>query len=149
MKNMKAGQQEKKTNTSDGSGSEQEGREGEGGSGDGTGPNGEIPPELLEALSDALNDDDFKRTLEQAGKQLGKDMNQVGKVLVLMCGVFSFFMKGWAVRVCDMVSGHLLSHSFHILFLWESLLDQEWIGNVLFSTSIVMLISHSFHYCYK
>lgn len=37
----------------------------------------QLPPELLEALGEALNGEDFKRTLEEIGKQLGKDMNQV------------------------------------------------------------------------
>ena len=38
---------------------------------------GDIPPGLLEALGEALNDDDFKSALEQIGKQLSKDINQV------------------------------------------------------------------------
>lgn len=47
------------------------------GAGDGAKGGQQLPPELLEALGEALNGEDFKRTLDQIGKQLGKDMNQV------------------------------------------------------------------------
>lgn len=70
MKNMRSGE----TGKADGSGGA--GRNGSGG-GEGGSGSGEIPPGLMEALGEALNDDEFKRTLEQIGKQLGKDQGQV------------------------------------------------------------------------
>lgn len=48
-----------------------------GGNSGGGGNNGGIPPELMEALTEALNDDDFKKTLEQIGKEVGKDHGKV------------------------------------------------------------------------
>lgn len=47
----------------------------------GGGPD-QLPPGLMEALGEALNDEEFKRTLEQIAKQMGKDM-QVGDYPVL------------------------------------------------------------------
>lgn len=78
MKNMKAGEGDADNNStkSNGGSDQSEGSSGNGGSGSGTGGS-DIPPGLVEALGEALNDDEFKRTLEQVGKQLGKDMNQV------------------------------------------------------------------------
>lgn len=52
-----------------------------GGPGGAGGGGDQFPPGLMEALGEALNDDEFKRTLEQIGKQLGKDMNQVRTLL--------------------------------------------------------------------
>ncbi|CAM9667804.1 unnamed protein product, partial [Ectocarpus sp. 13 AM-2016] len=68
MKNMRSGD----TGKGDGAG-----RNGSGG-GEGGNGSGEIPPGLMEALGEALNDDEFKRTLEQIGKQLGKDQGKQG-----------------------------------------------------------------------
>lgn len=76
MRNLSSEQDGSDDNNSSGS----EKRDGGGGASgrDGAHPgNGEIPPGLMEALGEALNDDEFKRTLEQVGKQLGKDVNQV------------------------------------------------------------------------
>ncbi|CAM9738124.1 unnamed protein product, partial [Ectocarpus sp. 4 AP-2014] len=67
MKNMRSG------DTGKGDGAGRNGSGGEVGNG-----SGEIPPGLMEALGEALNDDEFKRTLEQIGKQLGKDQGQQG-----------------------------------------------------------------------
>ncbi|CAN0032033.1 unnamed protein product [Scytosiphon promiscuus] len=46
-----------------------------GGGGGGRGGGG-VPPGLAEALGEALNDDGFKKTLEQIGKSLGEDPSQ-------------------------------------------------------------------------
>lgn len=44
----------------------------------GGGGGDQLPPGLMEALGEALNDEEFKRTLEQIGKQMGKDMQVWG-----------------------------------------------------------------------
>lgn len=89
MKSMRAGNPD----SAHGSG-------GNGGSvGDSNG-DGEIPPGLLEALGLALNDDEFKKTLEQIGKQLGKDQGQVCEsmkktvfIFLMILEVFFFFRR--------------------------------------------------------
>lgn len=73
MKSMKEGGEQANTKSGNVSNnSEHNGVVGNGSSVSG----GDIPPGLLEALGEALNDDDFKSALEQIGKQLGKDINQ-------------------------------------------------------------------------
>lgn len=71
MKNMKEAGEQANNKSGDVSNSNSEHN------GDGSDVNGgDIPPGLLEALGEALNDDEFKSALEQIGKQLSKDINQ-------------------------------------------------------------------------
>ena len=70
---------------------------GNGGGGGGNGNNGGIPPELMEALTEALNDDEFKKTLEQIGKEVGKDN---GKVRRRSCVCRDSVVSTQSVRLC-------------------------------------------------
>lgn len=70
----------------------------------GGGGDPQLPPELLEALGEALNGEEFKRTLEQIGKQLGKDVNQVQykyntQLIVPFLAFFCFSERGVRKRV--------------------------------------------------
>lgn len=90
MKNLQAGAGNGDKITGEGGSTEG----GNNGNGSGNGGAGDIPPGLMEALGEALNDDEFKKTLEQIGKRLGDEPGQVRVVVGLSVRV---------VRLCDMV----------------------------------------------
>lgn len=89
MKNMQAGAGNGDKNGVDGSinGNKRNGNNHNGHDG-----SADIPPGLMEALGEALNDDDFKKTLEQIGKSLGDNPNQV------RVGVWDWGWRGCAMK---------------------------------------------------
>lgn len=82
------------------------GNGGGGGGGGGNGNNNGIPPELMEALSEALNDEDFKKTLEKISKEVVKDNGKVcgceKKTKNGHSGLFGFALARCSVNTGDL-----------------------------------------------